>query len=157
VSSQVGLLQRMESEIDEFMLRRGVIVPRSDAKTYLTLTHEELERMSPDEAGVAGYELARYAFYLRSIINFYKRRMKICEGHIRQLVGDKLGRYPVYGREEKWIAAIADNDLARGWDAIRDKAERVLASIDEYPRDLQQMSRAMLELQQSRRQSHGKI
>lgn len=124
----------------------------------MTMSFQELTSLPPDELGMVGFELARYSYYLQTVISFYQSRVMICRREIEKAVGTRLVDYAhVYGRDEKWIMAIADDEHATAWKRLEDVAHRALRSLEYLPNRLGEMLRAVLELQQSRRRVHGKI
>lgn len=152
-------LQEMEHDLESFLARKGLFdVVEPKASEFVNISRDRLASLPPDELGVIGFELARYAFYLQQVMNMLQTRVNICKEEIRKAVGHKIKEYTaVYGREDKWIAAIAESPHASKWKEIQDKAQFSLDRIAYFPSRLIDLSKTVLELQQTGRRTHGKV
>lgn len=153
-------LARMAKDLNENLARKGLIlIAKPEVDHYLKMTRDELRSLPPEELEAVDYEIARYAYYLQTVMNDYLTKMNICRGEIEKAVGMNLGQYGnVYGRDEKWIAAIADDEYATAWRELEQKAFRSFQSLEYLPNRLAEITKAVINIQQERRRlGHGKV
>lgn len=150
-------LTKIEDELDNYLKNKGYVrIIKPAVEEYLEMSRSELRSLPTEELGEAAYDLSRYAYYLQGILNDIEAKIYICESQIRRLVGTKLDNYNVFGIENKWIAAIADNDVARRFQVLKDKAAVLKIKLNYIPKRLEDLSKVVLEIQQTRRRN-GKI
>jgi hypothetical protein len=145
-------LKRMEKELKEKWVRQGVVlIDKPPIDEYMRSSYDDLSRSHPDDLDKISYELARYAYYLQMVISFYHTKMLMCRREIERLVGSKIKNYTkIYGRDDKWMSAIADNAEATIWKTLEDEAYDSWKTLEYLPNRLGEMQKVVLHLQRGK-------
>jgi hypothetical protein len=152
-------LETMERDLAETLARKGLIlIPKPEVDEYMHMTYSRLSSLPPGELAMIGVELARYSYYLQTVIGFFLTRMTICRRQIEKRVGHKLVEYVnIYGKDEKWIAAIADDDVASRWKDLEHRAYLLFKNLEYMPNRVNEMMDMITMLEGNRRRLDGKI
>jgi hypothetical protein len=152
-------LDRMEKELRERWERKGtVFISKPEVEDYMHASYEELRMMEPESLDAFGYELARYSYYLQGLIGLYHNRMMMCRREIEKLVGRNIKNYShIYGRDDKWMSAIADSEEATAWKELEDEAYYSWKILEYLPNRLGEIQKAVLYLQKERKSDGSKI
>jgi hypothetical protein len=156
-SGEWASLRRYEEAISNSLYRQGLIeVVRPEVARYLGMSPPDVAALPPDELGTLAYALAQYAFYLQTLQNRLHTRASICRSRVEALVGHKIADYGhIYGREDKWHAAVAADPSARRWRELQEHAQREHDRLAYLTTRLDRMSQAALQMQSSLRKIHA--
>lgn len=103
---------------------RSDILPESELNTYLTMTRDELEKITPDDCGQIAYRLGQFSFHVQRTINREQARYDWADDTIKSVIADEINSYKGYGYVEKSLQAIKHNDRAMSLDKIRKYAKQ---------------------------------
>lgn len=103
---------------------RSDILPESELNTYLTMTRDELEKITPDDCGQIAYRLGQFSFHVQRTVNREQARYDWADDTIKSVIADEINSYKGYGYVEKSLQAIKHNDRAMSLDKIRKYAKQ---------------------------------
>jgi hypothetical protein len=103
---------------------RSDILPESELSTYLTMTRDELEKLTPDDCGQIAYRLGQFSFHVQRTVNREQARYDWADDTIKSVIADEINSYKGYGYVEKSLQAIKHNDRAVSLDKIRKYAKQ---------------------------------
>lgn len=103
---------------------RSDILPESELSTYLTMTRDELEKLTPDDCGQIAYRLGQFSFHVQRTVNREQARYDWADDTIKSVIADEINSYKGYGYVEKSLQAIKHNDRAASLDKIRKYAKQ---------------------------------
>jgi len=103
---------------------RSDILPESELSTYLTMTRDELEKLTPDDCGQIAYRLGQFSFHVQRTVNREQARYDWADDTIKSVIADEINSYKGYGYVEKSLQAIKHNDRAMSLDKIRKYAKQ---------------------------------
>lgn len=128
-------LEQMIDSLANDMVRRGLIlIDKPEVDDYMSISQEEMASLPPDELGSLAFSVAQYSYYLQTVLNWLNIRIKMCQKH-----------------------AVSDHKNAKRWRELQEVAEQRFDTLYFIPARLQDIMKTALELQQSRRRTHGKI
>lgn len=134
----------------------GAVHPHNDIEDYLTMSRADISALTADDAGEIGFMLAQYSFYIQKTVNRHQAMMNWAEANIKTIVARTIDQYnaPYSTFEEKKMKAIAGNDAAMVFQQFIVEAKKRIDTLSYLSQKIESMSRAMLEIQQTKRKSN---
>jgi hypothetical protein len=152
--------KEIEELIDGYIAKNHIpdfVNCKHASNRYLDLPTSKLRDMTADECGEASYVLSNYSMYLQKEINKYTSIQRYCDVKIDFIISREIdnvgGQYSKY--EQKRILCIRQNDVASQLFKLRNNIEMYLTNLYDLPRKVENMSRTLVELQQSKRRKYS--
>lgn len=118
----------------------------SEIKSYLSFTRQQIENLSPQDAGSISYMLSQYALFLQRAINRENSRIKWAESVIKEIISDRLDSYSGYGYAEKFGKAVKDNEYALKLSQIQRGAQQRADRLNFVANSINSLSNILLNI-----------
>jgi hypothetical protein len=154
-------LQHWDKVLDEY--EKGISLPEyaptygvseAEMNTYLTMSRDEIEKLSPEDCAQISYRLGQFAFHVQRTINREIARQNWAEESIKETIADEVNNYKGYGYIEKSLQAIKHNDKAQSLNSIKKYAKQRSDRLSYIANSLKNLSDIMLSIQRAK-VSHG--
>jgi hypothetical protein len=77
---------------------------------YINMPRSELSLQSPESLVEMAFEISSFTYHLQTLNNKQVAKAEKCKAEIEKLVTPVMSQYrDIYGKEEKYLAAINDN------------------------------------------------
>lgn len=83
-----------------------------EIKEYLEMDRHELKKLSETDCLEIAYRLAQLSLEIQREHNRLTAKSKWAESQIKKLIADKVGGFKGYSYEERFHAAVKENDVA---------------------------------------------
>jgi len=117
------LLDEYETSIGLATYKQDAL-PESELGYYLSMSRDELEKLTPEDCGAISYRLAQFSFHVQRTINRELARYNWAEETIKETIADQINNYKGYGYLEKSYQAIKHNDKASSLNKIKKYAKQ---------------------------------
>jgi hypothetical protein len=154
-------LQHWDKVLDEY--EKSISLPEyaqsygvseQEMNTYLTMSRDEIEKLSPEDCAQISYRLGQFAFHVQRTINREIARQNWAEESIKETIADEVNNYKGYGYIEKSLQAIKHNDKAQSLSSIKKYAKQRSDRLSYIANSLKNLSDIMLSIQRAK-VSHG--
>lgn len=135
----------------EQKLQFNVRTENNEATKLLTISRNELEKMTPEDCGYAAYALTQYVIYLQKMVNYEESVVNYCESSINFVVGKKISQYNAYSFNEKRMLAINDDTYAKEVLRLQVIAKSRVDSMAFIINKVQNLANILVNLQQSKK------
>ena len=123
-------LQHWDSILDEY--ESGISLPAyapdglpsAELNEYLSMSRNEIEKLSPEDCAQISYRLGQYSFHIQRTLNRELARHNWAEETIKEIIADEINNYKGYGYVEKYYQAIKHNDKASALSSIKKYAKQ---------------------------------
>jgi hypothetical protein len=133
-------------QVDEYLESFGVL-GNEKINGYLALTADEIRKLSDTDLAGITVELSRHAYLVQDRIAAERTKVDICQANLNSIVGHLISEYTeVWGRDDKWAAAIHDNDAAREYKKYLVRCQAIVTRMDGLVTRLDSMIRQLNEL-----------
>lgn len=120
------------------------------------MPRSELNLQSAESLGEMAYEISSYSYHLQTVINQQLAKADKCKSEIEKLISPVIDNYrDIYNGEQKWLAAIYDNEHAKSFRNIEVNSRGVATRLSYLTGKLEQMGRCLLELQNTKRRQNA--
>lgn len=149
-------LSYWDNILDEYETSIGLpkynanIMSESELNGYLTMSRDEIEKLTPDDCGQIAYRLAQFSFHTQRTINREQARFNWAEETIKAVIADELNSYKGYGFVEKSIQAIKHNDRASGLDKIKKYAQQRINRLSYIANSINNLSNILMNIQKNK-------
>jgi hypothetical protein len=123
------------------------VLSESELNQYLTMSRDEIEKLTPEDCGQIAYRLSQFSFHTQRTINREQARYDWAEDTIRSIIADEINSYKGYGYIEKSSQAIKHNDKANAIDKIKKYAKQRLNRLSYLATSINNMSNILLNVQ----------
>jgi hypothetical protein len=123
------------------------VLSESELNQYLTMSRDEIEKLTPEDCGQIAYRLSQFSFHTQRTINREQARYDWAEDTIRSIIADEINSYKGYGYVEKSSQAIKHNDKANAIDKIKKYAKQRLNRLSYLATSINNMSNILLNVQ----------
>jgi uncharacterized protein (UPF0335 family) len=154
-------LQHWDSILDDYESSIGLPkyssqygVAESEINQYLTMTRDEIEKLSPEDCAQISYRLGQFSFHIQRSINREIARLNWSEESIKETIADEINNYKGYGFVEKSLQAIKHNDKANSLNAIKKYAKQRVDRLSYIANSIKNLSDIILSIQKIKVQ-HG--
>ncbi len=155
MKEQLEQLDKLLDEYEQGKVGLPALQINPQAQHYMNLTQEQLNKLAPDECGEGAVLLNSMALHVQRSFNKEMSRVKKAEAAITKIIVSILQQYNAPSAQERRELAIANNEAASKWLAIRDyaaqRAERlnfVASSIKNTAVSLDNLQRTKLSMRQ---------
>jgi len=129
-------------------------VSEQEINTYLSMSRDEIEKLSPEDCAQVAYRLAQFSFHIQRTINREIARQNWAEETIKETIADEVNNYKGYGYIEKSLQAIKHNDKAQALNSIKKFAKQRSDRLSYIANSLKNLSDIMLSIQRAK-VNHG--
>lgn len=129
-------------------------VAESEVNQYLTMTRDEIEKLTPEDCAQISYRLAQFAFHIQRTINREIARSNWADETIKETIADEINNYKGYGFVEKSLQAIKHNDKASSLNSIKKYAKQRIDRLSYIANSIKNLSDIMMAVQKTKVQ-HG--
>lgn len=129
-------------------------VTEQEINGYLTMTRDEIEKISPEDCAQISYRLAQFAFHIQRTLNREIARMNWSEESIKETIADEINNYKGYGFVEKSLQAVKHNDKASSLNSIKKYAKQRIDRLSYMANSIKNLSDIMMAIQRTKVQ-HG--
>ena len=146
-------LQEWDSILDEYESTIGLpkyvsaALPETELNQYLTMSRDEIEKLTPEDCGQVAYRLAQFSFHTQRTANREQARYDWAEDTIKSIIADEINSYKGYGYVEKSMQAIKHNEKASSLEKIRKYAKQRLNRLSYLSSSINNMSHILLNVQ----------
>lgn len=156
MTNVVQKMDELDRILDEYEVKHGIKDFKcEDIDPYLSLTRNELSKMSASDCGEVAFLIERTSLYIQKLINKETARINWAETSMEFLIADKLnnygGQYATY--QEKKNAAIKDNSVCCKYMNVKVNAQKVVDRMAYLPQRLNSLAKTLESLQQSKRRA----
>jgi hypothetical protein len=123
------------------------VIPESELNTYLTMSRDEIEKLTPEDCGQIAYRLGQFSFHTQRTINREQARFDWAEDTIRNIIADELNNYKGYGYAEKSAQAIKHNDRAGSLEKIKKYAKQRINRLSYLANSINNLSNILINVQ----------
>lgn len=154
-------LQYWDNILDEY--ESSIALPRysnqygvseGEINQYLTMTRDEIEKLTPEDCAQISYRLGQFAFHVQRTINREIARLNWSEESIKETIADEINNYKGYGFIEKSLQAIKHNDKASSLNHIKKYAKQRIDRLSYIANSIKNLSDIMMAIQRTKVQ-HG--
>ena len=86
---------------------------------YLSMSRSELSKTSSRDLGEMAYELYATAYHIQTVNNLQLAKAEYCKHQIDKIYGRDMDNYShIYGKEDKYLRAIADSETCQSYREI---------------------------------------
>jgi len=125
-------------------------LPESELNSYLTMSRDELEKITPEDCAQISYRLAQFAFHLQRTINREIARYNWSEEYIKETIADEINNYKGYGFIEKSLQAIKHNEKASALNSIKKFAKQRTDRLSYLANNIKNLSDIILSIQKTK-------
>jgi uncharacterized protein YdhG (YjbR/CyaY superfamily) len=125
-------------------------VSESEINTYLSMTRDEIEKLSPEDCAQISYRLAQFAFHIQRTINREIARQNWADDTIKETIADEINNYKGYGYIEKSLQAIKHNDKAASLNNIKKYAKQRIDRLSYIANSMKHLADIMLSVQKTK-------
>jgi hypothetical protein len=126
----------------------------SEVGRLLSLSPSALHKMSAEECGEGAFMLSQMAFHLQRVMNGEQARATGAALSVKKRVSSIVSKVPGFSYEERLYAAIEEDEGARPLEAVRVNSLLVVERLRDLSYRVNEMGRALLSLQASKRGKH---
>ena len=148
--------------LDEYENNIGLSTYKIDAfsetelNTYLHMSRDEIEKLTPEDCAQISYRLAQFAFHVQRTINRETARLNWADESIKETIADEINTYKGYGYIEKSLQAIKHNDKASALNKIKKYAKQRSDRLQYLATNIKNLSDIMLSVQKTK-VKHGSL
>jgi hypothetical protein len=142
--------------LDEYETSMGLpqynpgIMAESELNSYLTMSRDEIEKLTPEDCGQIAYRLAQFSFHTQRTINREQARFNWADETIKTVIADELNSYKGYGFVEKSIQAIKHNEKAYSLNKIKKYAQQRINRLSYIANSLNNLSNILMNIQKNK-------
>lgn len=125
-------------------------LPESELNQYLTMSRDELEKLTPEDCAQISYRLAQFAFHLQRTVNREIARYNWSEEYIKETIADEINNYKGYGFIEKSLQAIKHNEKANALNGIKKFAKQRTDRLSYLANNIKNLSDIIMSIQKTK-------
>ena len=126
---------------------KASVLSEEELNQYLTMSRDEIERLTPEDCGQIAYRLGQFSFHTQRTINREQARYDWAEDTIKTIIADEINSYKGYGYVEKSMQAIKHNDKASALEKIRKYAKQRLNRLSYIATSINNLSNILMNIQ----------
>jgi hypothetical protein len=150
-------LQHWDKILDEYENGIGMPVyssvcgvPETEVNTYLSMSRDEIEKLSPEDCAQISYRLCQFCFHIQRTINREIARHNWSEESIKEIIAEEINNYKGYGYIEKSYQAIKNNEKATALQNIKKYAQQRIDRLSYIANSLKNLSDIMISVQKTK-------
>lgn len=126
------------------------IMSESELNSYLTMSRDEIEKLTPDDCGQIAYRLSQFSFHTQRTINREQARFDWADETIKSIIANELNSYKGYGYLEKSLQAIKQNEKASGLDKIKKYAQQRINRLSYIATSINNLANILMNIQKNK-------
>lgn len=150
-------LQHWDSILDEYekslsfpSYSTGGAVSENEINDYLSMSRDQIEKLSPEDCAQISYRLAQCAFHIQRSINREIARLNWSEETAKETVAEEINNYKGYGYIEKFYQAVKHNEKAAALQNIKKYAKQRIDRLSYIANNFKNLSDIMLSVQKTK-------
>lgn len=154
-------LNHWDKLLDEYEQSIGMstyktdFLPESELNSYLSMSRDELERLTPDDCAQISYRLGQFSFHIQRTINRELARHNWADETIKEIIADEINNYKGYGYVEKSYQAIKHNDKAISLNKIKKYAKQRADRLSYLANGVKNLSDIIMSISKIKATKHG--
>ena len=149
-------LEGWDKILDEYELSVGLPNFMSDysnheAISYLHMNRAQLEKLSPEDCGMAALILNELAFHIQRAYNREMARVNWSDENIKDVVANEVQSYKGYSYQERLYQAVKNNEHARTLSRIKKYAKQRADRLSFLSSSMSKRADIFLSVQRSKR------
>lgn len=149
-----SILDEYESSISLPKYANQYGVSEQEINQYLSMSRDEIEKLTPEDCAQIAYRLAQFAFHIQRTLNREIARLNWSEETIKETIADEINNYKGYGFIEKSLQAIKHNEKASSLNNIKKYAKQRIDRLSYISNGLKNLSDIIMSIQRTKVQ-HG--
>jgi hypothetical protein len=125
-------------------------MPSDELNTYLTMSRDVIEKLTPEDCAQIAYRLGQYSFHIQRTVNRELARYNWAEEVIKETIADELNNYKGYGYIEKSTQAIKHNDKSRALNKVKNYAKQRSDRLSYLANNIKNLSDIILSIQKTK-------
>lgn len=156
IKSAKERLETIDAALDEYESKCGLsklTAPGAEEELdrYLSMSRDEVEKLTPDLCSGILYRLSQYAFYLKRLYNREKSRTIWAKQQLNEIVAKEIDNYDKYTKADINIAKITNgNSYALSLQKIMTYAEQRSTRLEELANFIKHLSDSMKAIQMTK-------
>jgi len=150
------ILDEYESSISLPKYATHYGVTEQEVNQYLSMSRDEIEKLSPEDCAQISYRLAQFAFHIQRTVNREMARFNWADETIKETIADEVNNYKGYGFIEKSLQAIKHNDKATALNNIKKYAKQRIDRLSYIANGTKNLSDIMMSIQKTKVQYGSK-
>lgn len=126
---------------------RSDTMPESELNNYLTMSRDEIEKLTPEDCGQIALRLNQFSFHTQRTINREQARHDWADDTIKSIIADEINTYKGYGYVEKSMQAIKHNDRASSLNKIKRYAQQRINRLSYLANAINNISNTLINIQ----------
>jgi hypothetical protein len=148
------LLDEYENQLGLPKYNPGVLCEQ-ELNGYLTMSRDELEKLTPEDCGQISYRLGQFSFHIQRTINREIARHNWADENTKAAIADDINNYKGYGYIEKSNQAIKHNDKAQALNKIKIYAKQRTDRLSYLANSIKNLSDILLSIQKIKSTKYG--
>lgn len=132
-----------------------LVLSEDELNKYLTMSRDELEKLTPEDCGQISYRLAQFSFHIQRTINREIARYNWADETTKELIADEINNYKGYGYVEKSYQAIKHNDKALAINKIKKYAKQRTDRLSYLANGIKNLSDILISIQRIKVSKNG--
>jgi hypothetical protein len=128
----------------------GCAVTETEINQYLSMTRDEVEKLTPEDCAQIAYRFSQFAFYVQRSLNREIARYNWADEGIKETIADEINNYKGYGYIEKSLQAIKHNDKASSLNSIKKYAKQRIDRLSYIANNIKNLSEVILSVQKTK-------
>lgn len=150
-------LQHWDKILDEY--EKSISLPdysttngtiEQEINEYLTMSRDQIEKLSPEDCAQIAYRLAQFAFHIQRTINREIARYNWADESIKEIIADDINNYKGYGYIEKSSQAIKHNEKAQAVNSIKKFAKQRSDRLSYIANSIKNLSDIIMSVQKTK-------
>lgn len=149
-------LEHWDKILDEY--ENGLGLPKynsnamseSELNGYLTMSRDEIEKITPEDCGQIAYRLSQFSFHIQRTVNRETARHNWAEDTIKSVIANELNNYKGYGYVEKYYQAVNNNEKALSLSKIQKYAKQRIDRLSYLANCLKNLSDILMSIQKNK-------
>lgn len=129
---------------------KGDVLSSDELNTYLTMSRDAIEKLSPEDCAQIAYRLGQFSFHIQRTLNRELARFNWADETIKETIADELNNYKGYGYIEKSGQAIKHNDKALSLNNIKKYAKQRSDRLSYLANGVKNLSDIILSIQKTK-------
>lgn len=125
-------------------------LPADELNTYLTMSRDSIEKLSPEDCAQIAYRLSQFSFHIQRTLNRELARYNWAETTVNDTIADEINNYKGYGFVEKSLQAIKHNDKASSLSNIKKYAKQRADRLSYLANGINNLSTIILSVQKTK-------
>jgi hypothetical protein len=125
-------------------------VSENEINDYLSMSRDQIEKLSPEDCAQISYRLAQFAFHVQRSLNREIARYNWSDESIKEAIADDINNYKGYGYVEKAFQAIKHNDKANSLNSIKKYAKQRMDRLSYIANSIKNLSDIILAVQKTK-------